>query len=378
MVKKIVIIGPAFPLRGGIANFNNALAQAFYNRGDNVIIYSFSLQYPGFLFPGTSQFEQGKKPENLNVKTIINSVNPFNWIRIVKKINKENPDYVIIRYWIPFLAPCLGTIAYFLNKKIKILAIADNIYPHEKRIGDSFLTKYFLNSCNAFITLSSSVLNDLSCFVDTKLKKFLPHPIYDVFGMKTSKKEARNKLSLNLDDRYLLFFGFIRDYKGLDLILRAISDSRVRSLGVKLIIAGEFYNNKNKYIDLINELNINDYVIMKDNFISNEDVKYYFCAADMITQTYHSATQSGVTQIAYSLERPMLVTNVGGLAEIVPDRRVGYVTSKNPTNIADAIIDFYSNKREDSFVLNIRKEKKRFSWDYFLKGIDELMNLVKK
>ncbi len=378
MAKKIVILGPAFPLRGGIANFNNALAQAFHNRGDKVIVYSFSLQYPGFLFPGTSQFEKGKKPTNLNVNTIINSVNPFNWIRIVKKINKENPDYVIIRYWIPFLAPCLGTIAYFLNKKIKILAITDNIYPHEKRIGDSFLTKYFLNSCNAFITLSSSVLNDLSCFIDTKLKKFLPHPIYDIFGMKISKKEARNKLSLNLDDRYLLFFGFVRDYKGLDLILTAISDSRVRSLGVKLIIAGEFYNNKKKYIDLINELNINDYVIMNDNFISNEDVKYYFCAADMITQTYHSATQSGVTQIAYSLERPMLVTNVGGLAEIVPDRKVGYVTSKNPTNIADAIIDFYSNKMEDSFVLNIKQEKKRFSWDSFLRGIDELMNLVKK
>tara|TARA_B100000287_G_scaffold277722_1_gene261676 strand:- start:21 stop:1157 length:1137 start_codon:yes stop_codon:yes gene_type:complete len=378
LAKKIVILGPAFPLRGGIANFNNALAQAFHNRGDKVIVYSFSLQYPGFLFPGTSQFEKGKKPTNLNVNTIINSVNPFNWIRIVKKINKENPDYVIIRYWIPFLAPCLGTIAYFLNKKIKILAITDNIYPHEKRIGDSFLTKYFLNSCNAFITLSSSVLNDLSCFIDTKLKKFLPHPIYDIFGMKISKKEARNKLSLNLDDRYLLFFGFVRDYKGLDLILTAISDSRVRSLGVKLIIAGEFYNNKKKYIDLINELNINDYVIMNDNFISNEDVKYYFCAADMITQTYHSATQSGVTQIAYSLERPMLVTNVGGLAEIVPDRKVGYVTSKNPTNIADAIIDFYSNKMEDSFVLNIKQEKKRFSWDSFLRGIDELMNLVKK
>ena len=378
MIKKIIIIGPAFPLRGGIANFNNALAQAFHSRGDNVIIYSFSLQYPGFLFPGTSQFEGGNKPANLNIKTVINSVNPFNWIRIVKKINKENPDYVIIRYWLPFLAPCLGTIAYFLNNKIKILAITDNIYPHEKRIGDSFLTKYFLNSCDAFITLSSSVLNDLSCFIDTKLKKFLPHPIYDIFGTKISKKEARNSLSLNLDDRYLLFFGFVRDYKGLDLILRAISDSRVRSLGVKLIIAGEFYNNKKKYIDLINELNIKDYVIINDNFISNEDVKYYFCAADMITQTYHSATQSGVTQIAYSLERPMLVTNVGGLAEIVPDRKVGYVTSKNPINIADAIIDFYSNEVEDSFVLNIKKEKKRFSWNYFLRGIDELMNLVKK
>lgn len=378
MIKKIIIIGPAFPLRGGIANFNNALAQAFHCRGDNVIIYSFSLQYPGFLFPGTSQFEGGNKPANLNIKTVINSVNPFNWIRIVKKINKENPDFVIIRYWLPFLAPCLGTIAYFLNKKIKILAITDNIYPHEKRIGDSFLTKYFLNSCDAFITLSSSVLDDLSCFIDTKLKKFLPHPIYDIFGKKISKKEARNSLSLNLDDRYLLFFGFVRDYKGLDLILRAISDSRVRSLGVKLIIAGEFYNNKKKYIDLINELNIKDYVIINDNFISNEDVKYYFCAADMITQTYHSATQSGVTQIAYSLERPMLVTNVGGLAEIVPDRKVGYVTSKNPINIADAIIDFYSNEAEDSFVLNIKKEKKRFSWNYFLRGIDELMNLVKK
>ena len=235
-----------------------------------------------------------------------------------------------------------------------------------------------MNSCNAFITLSSSVLNDLSSFVDTKLKKFLPHPIYDIFGTKISKKEARNRLSLNLNDRYLLFFGFVRDYKGLDLILRAISDSRVRTLGVKLIIAGEFYNNKNKYIDLINELNIKDFVIINDNFISNENVKNYFCAADMITQTYHSATQSGVTQIAYSLERPMLVTNVGGLAEIVPNKKVGYVTPKNPVKIADAIIDFYSNKMEDSFVLNIKQEKKRFSWDSFLIGIDELMSLVKK
>ena len=378
MSKRVLIIGPAFPFRGGIANFNNALAQSFINRGDNVLIYSFSLQYPGFLFPGTSQYEEGNKPDKLKIETIINSVNPFNWIRVIRRINRYKPDYVIIRYWLPLLAPCLGTIAYFLDKRIKILAITDNIFPHEKRLGDSFLTRYFVSSCDAFITLSSSVLDDLSLFTDTKLKKFIPHPIYDIFGNNISKKKAKENLSLNYQEKYLLFFGFVRDYKGLDLIIKAISDIRLRSIGVKLIIAGEFYNNKQKYIDLIEKLNIQDHIIIHDKFISNDKVKNYFCAADMVTQTYHSATQSGVTQIAYSFERPMLVTNVGGLSEIVPDKKVGYVTSKDPDNIADAIFDFYSSKREEKFVLNIKEEKKRFSWSDFLKGIDDLMILLKK
>ena len=376
--RKVIIIGPAFPFRGGIANFNNALAQEYHNRGDQVTLYSFTLQYPGFLFPGTTQYESGEAPKNLKIKTLINSVNPFNWINVARKINTENPDYVIIRYWLPFMAPCLGTIARLLNKKIKILAITDNVIPHEKRIGDTLFTRYFVKSCDAFLSLSASVLDDLSKFTNTTYKKFIPHPIYNVFGDKIPKAKALENLGLNSEDKHLLFFGFVRKYKGLDLMLKAMGDSRIKAMGIKLIIAGEFYDDKTEYTDMITNLGIEDKIIMKSDFIPANKVKDYFCVADMITQTYRTATQSGVTQIAYSFDRPMLVTDVGGLAEIVPNNKVGYVTSQNPTEIADAIIDFYTNNKEEYFSDNTRLEKKRFSWEFFVEGLVELMNSVKK
>lgn len=376
--RKVIIIGPAFPFRGGIANFNNALAQEYYDRGDEVILYSFTLQYPGFLFPGTTQYESGEAPKNLKIKTLINSVNPFNWINVARKINAENPDYVIIRYWLPFMAPCLGTIARLLNNKIKILAITDNVIPHEKRIGDTLLTRYFVKSCDAFLSLSDSVLDDLSKFTNTTYKKFIPHPIYNVFGDKITKAKALENLGLNSEDKHLLFFGFVRKYKGLDLMLKAMGDSRIKAMGIKLIIAGEFYDDKTEYTDLISDLGIAKNIIMKSDFIPVNKVKDYFCATDMITQTYRTATQSGVTQIAYSFDRPMLVTDVGGLAEIVPHNKVGYVTSQNPTEIADAIIDFYTNNKEEYFSDNTSMEKKRYSWELFVEGLVELMNSVKK
>jgi D-inositol-3-phosphate glycosyltransferase len=376
--RKVIIIGPAFPFRGGIANFNNALAQEYYDRGDQVTLYSFTLQYPGFLFPGTTQYESGDAPKNLNIKTLINSVNPFNWINVARKINAEKPDYVVVRYWLPFMAPCLGTIARLLNKKIKILAITDNVIPHEKRIGDTLFTRYFVKSCDAFLSLSASVLDDLSKFTNTNYKKFIPHPIYNVFGDKIPKAKALENLGLNSEDKHLLFFGFVRKYKGLDLMLKAISDSRIKAMGIKLIIAGEFYDDKTEYTDLIADLGIAKNIIMKSDFIPANKVKDYFCSADMITQTYRTATQSGVTQIAYSFDRPMLVTDVGGLAEIVPHNKVGYVTSQNPTEIADAIIDFYTNNKEEEFSDNTSLEKKRFSWKLFIEGLDELMDSVKK
>ena len=376
--RKVIIIGPAFPFRGGIANFNNALAQEYYDRGDQVTLYSFTLQYPGFLFPGTTQYESGDAPKNLNIKTLINSVNPFNWINVARKINAEKPDYVVVRYWLPFMAPCLGTIACLLNKKIKILAITDNVIPHEKRIGDTLFTRYFVKSCDAFLSLSASVLDDLSKFTNTTYKKFIPHPIYNVFGDKIPKAKALENLGLNSEDKHLLFFGFVRKYKGLDLMLKAISDSRIKAMGIKLIIAGEFYDDKTEYTDLIADLGIAKNIIMKSDFIPANKVKDYFCSADMITQTYRTATQSGVTQIAYSFDRPMLVTDVGGLAEIVPHNKVGYVTSQNPTEIADAIIDFYTNNKEEEFSDNTSLEKKRFSWKFFIEGLDELMDSVKK
>lgn len=372
--KKVIIIGPAHPYRGGIANFNNSLADAFFKNGDDIEILSFKLQYPSFLFPGKTQYESSDPPKNIKIKSIINSINPFNWFNVAREINRKNPDFVIIRYWLPFMGPCLGSIARLLNKKIKILAITDNIIPHEKRFGDFFLTKYFVSSCDAFVTLSASVLEDLTQFTKSKNKKFTPHPIYDTFGEKIDKSVAKKNLELNINDKYLLFFGFVRKYKGLDLMLHAMSDQRIKELGVKLIVAGEFYDNIDFYLDLINELDIDSNIILKSDFIEERDVKNYFCASDMITQTYRTATQSGVTQIAYHFERPMLVTDVGGLAEIVPHKKVGYVTTQEPKIIADAIVDFYTNNRELDFEKNTKTEKLKFSWQNLIHTIEDLVS----
>ena len=373
MQRKIIIIGPAFPYRGGIANFNNSLAVEYKSQGADVKIYSFSLQYPSFLFPGKTQYEEGEGPKDIEIIPIVNSINPFNWFKVASRIKKENPDYVIIRYWLPFMAPCLGTIAKIIRKTTKVFAITDNVIPHEKRIGDSLLTKYFVKSSDAFLTLSSSVLDDLKQFTDTKEKIFIPHPIYDSFGDIVEKSTAKEKLGLNENGKYLLFFGFVRKYKGLDIMLEVMADKRIQDLGVKLIVAGEFYDNKEEYIAQINSLNISDYVILRTDFILEDQVKDYFCASDMITQTYRTATQSGVTQIAYHFEKPMLVTNVGGLAEIVPHNKVGYVCDIDTKQIADYIVEFYTENKEKEFSDNTKEEKKRFTWKVLVEGIDILI-----
>ena len=373
MQRKIIIIGPAFPYRGGIANFNNSLAVEYKSQGADVKIYSFSLQYPSFLFPGKTQYEEGEGPKDIEIIPIVNSINPFNWFKVASRIKKENPDYVIIRYWLPFMAPCLGTVAKLIRKTTKVFAITDNVIPHEKRIGDSLLTKYFVKSSDAFLTLSSSVLDDLKQFTDTKEKIFIPHPIYDSFGDIVEKSTAKEKLGLNENGKYLLFFGFVRKYKGLDIMLEVMADKRIQDLGVKLIVAGEFYDNKEEYITQINSLNISDYVILRTDFILEDQVKDYFCASDMITQTYRTATQSGVTQIAYHFEKPMLVTSVGGLAEIVPHNKVGYVCDINTKQIADYIVEFYTENKEKEFSDNTKEEKKRFTWKVLVEGIDSLI-----
>jgi len=374
--QKAIIIGPAFPLRGGIANFNEALCRAMNAAGIETRIISFSLQYPGFLFPGKTQYDIGKGPQDINIETKINSINPFNWLKIAGQIKCEQPDYVVFRYWLPFMGPCLGTIAKQIKKgtNIKVMAIMDNVIPHEKRFGDKIFTNYFIKQCDGFIAMSQSVLNDLKIFTDTDKKIFLPHPIYDIFGEKLDKSVALKYLQLDPNDKHLLFFGFIRKYKGLDLLLEAMADERVRQLGVKLIVAGEYYEDAASYNQIIEKNNLKNSVILKTEYISSEEVRYYFSACDMVTQPYRSATQSGVTQIAYHFEKPMLVTNVGGLPEIVPHQKVGYVTEINPKSIADAIVDFYSNNKEQAFIQNVIVEKQRFLWSSFVKGVQSLVD----
>lgn len=374
---KVVIVGPAYPLRGGIADFNEALAIAFQKEGIPASLYSFYFQYPKFLFPGKTQNAIGEANPELKISSTISSVNPMSWFSTANKIANEKPDLVIIRYWLPFMAPALGTIAKLLRRKsMHVIAITDNVIPHEKRPGDSMFTKYFVNNCDAFITMSKSVLSDLTKFTSTRKKKFIPHPVYNIFGTAISKSEARKKLSIPENDKLILFFGFIRSYKGLDLLIEAMNEPEVKQQNVRLLIAGEFYEDNKPYLDRINELNAENRFILHTSFIGKDEVKNYFCAADLVVQPYKSATQSGITQIAYYFGRPMLVTNVGGLAEIVADKRVGYVTERNAQSIAHAISDFYNHNRENEFAKNATVDSEKFSWKAFTNGILELNNEI--
>ncbi len=372
---KNINVGPAYPLRGGIANFNLALCQAFNDEGISSDIVSFSLQYPGILFPGKTQFDEGTAPKKIKISTLINSINPFSWYKTARFIIKENPEYIIIHYWMPFMAPALGTIAKVIRRKsnIKVIGLAHNIIPHEHKPGDRVLTKYFVKNCNGFVTLAKSVLDDLSEFTDNKNKIFSPHPIYNIFGEKVNKLEALKYLKLNPEDKHILFFGLIRKYKGLDLLLKAVGTDKIKELNLKVIIAGEFYDDKSEYDKIISDYNLEDNVIITDCFVPSDEIKYYFSASDIVVQPYHTATQSGVSQIAYNFERPMLVTDVGGLAEIVPHGKVGYVTDKSPDSIADAIFDFYENNREDEFSKNVAIEKEKFTWDKMVNAIETLV-----
>jgi len=375
----IVILGTAHPFRGGLAAYNERLAKQLQDEGHQLTIYTFSLQYPAFLFPGKSQFSDVQAPKDLTIRVSVNSINPLNWIKIGREIKSLKPDLLIIKYWLPFMAPCFGTIARIAkrNRKTKVICIVDNIIPHEKRLGDNQLTNYFVKPVDAFIAMSKSVLNDIAFFDKTKAKAFCPHPLFDNFGEIMDKKTAITKAGLDPQFSYLLFFGFIRAYKGLDLLLHAFADERLRKFPVKLIIAGEFYEDAKPYSDLIEQLHLGDHIVLKTDFIPDDEVGNYFCAADMVVQPYKNATQSGVTQICYHFNKPMLVTNVGGLPEIVPDGIAGYVVEANPKEIADRLYDFYSKNKLEFFTEGILKEKQKYLWSRMTATIYELFNKAK-
>ena len=371
---KITILSTAFPYRGGIAVFTERLAMAFQTEKDDVNISTFSLQYPNFLFPGKSQYSSSEKPQDLAIEREVNSINPINWIRIGLKLKKQRPDILILKYWTPFLSPCLGTISRIVrsNKHTKTIVVIDNLIPHEKRFGDHLLNSYFVNSVDGFMAMSKSVFNDLSQFDADKKKVLGVHPLYDNFGKAKSKEEAIENLGLDKNYKYMLFFGIIRKYKGLDILLQAFADNRLQNQNLKLIVAGEFYEDAKPYHDLIKQYNLADSVILATKFIPDEQVADYFCTADIIVQPYKHATQSGVTQIAYHFEKPMLVTNVGGLNEIVPHNKVGYVCEPNANDVANHLVDFFSKNKEALFIEGVKEEKSKYSWDKMIENIKSL------
>lgn len=376
--KKIVILSPAHPLRGGIASSTERLGQELQKFGYEVLLISFSLQYPNFLFPGKTQFTDAPAPQGLEIKTLINSINPLSWRKVGLFLKNMQPDLVIARFWLPFMGPSLGTIMRLArqNGRTKTMAIADNIIPHEHRIGDRQLTQYFINSTDAFIVMSRSVKQDIRQFTPDKPVRYIAHPIYDNYGDLVEKSIALKALELPATTSYLLFFGFIREYKGLDLLLRAMADERIKKMNIKLIVAGEYYSNETFYNKIIDEVGVRDQLILHTDYIAKEKVKYYFGATDLVVQPYKTATQSGISQLAYHFEKPMVVTDVGGLSEIVEDGKVGYVVAVEVDAIADAIVDFFQEDRRKVLTQGVIENKKLFSWSNMVKGIEELLETV--
>ncbi len=362
MVNKLVIIGPAWPLRGGLSAFDEKLATQFTEKGIQTRIDTFSLQYPSILFPGKSQYTTDPKPKDVNISVCINSINPLNWIRIGLQLYREKPDLIIVRYWIPFLAPCLGTILKIAKKNnhTKVISIVDNMIPHEKRMGDRLLTQYFVKTVDGFVAMSEKVKNDIKTF-SHKPVSISPHPIFNHFGDPITKMEARTQLGLPQEKKIILFFGYIRKYKGLDLLIQAMSSESIKKLDIHLMIVGEFYEDASTYHDLVNSLGLQNKISFYSNYIPDGEVKNFACSADFIIQPYKNATQSGVTPLAYHFEKPMLVTNVGGLADTVPHLKTGIVVAPETKEIAKGIETLYE-LGESHFIPNIIEEKKKYSW----------------
>lgn len=361
----IVLLGTAYPFRGGLATFNERLARQLQAEGHTVEVITFTLQYPSFLFPGKTQYSTEKAPADLRISQQVHSCNPFNWIKVGRRLRKMQPDMLITCYWMAFFAPCYGMIQRLVqrNGKTRCIALVHNMIPHEPSILDKLFAPFFVRHTNGFVALSESVVQDINRFDHgTKPKTSYPHPIYDHYGEQMSKEEACQALHLKPENQYMLFFGLVRAYKGLDLLLDAFGKVKDQLPNLRLIIAGEFYEDEDKYRAQIANNGLTDRVIIKNEFIADADLRKYFGAADLIVQPYKSATQSGVTQVAFHFEKPMLVTNVGGLGEIVHDHKMGYAVEPNAEAIAKALTDYYTHNRQPDYTTYLIKEKDKYSW----------------
>ena len=374
---KITLLGPAHPYRGGLASIMETMAREYQSRGHEVRIYTFTVQYPSLLFPGKTQYVETPAPADLHIERVMNTVNPLNWVSLGLRLKREKPDMVLMKYWTPFMAPCFGTIARIArtNGVTKVVCQIDNVEPHEHHIIDKPCNHYYLGAVDGFVYMSEQVHGELKAYTQAPAI-FSPHPMFENFGKAVERDEACKKIGINPAENYTLFFGLIRDYKGLDLLLEAWA--KWQPEGRKLLIAGEFYASREKYIALIERLGLQDRVVLHDRFIADDDVKYYFSAADCLVLPYRTATQSGVTQIAYNFSLPMIVTRVGGLPEIVPDGRVGLVCEPDADSIAAAMQQIYSGDTLTAMRENFTEERKRFSWATMCDKLEEVYNMTKK
>lgn len=372
---RIAIVGPFPPFRGGISDLNSALAYQL-SKNHDVRAYNFTTQYPKVLFPGKTQFKIGDAAQDFENIRCLSSINPLTWKKTADKIIINKPDLVLFRYWMPFFSPAFYAVAKRIRKRsnTKIIAMCDNIIPHEKRALDQQLTKRFFEQMDAFIVLSKKVEAELLSFIPDAHYKFSPHPIYSIFGEAPSRDQARELLNISTK-KVLMFFGLIREYKGLDILIHAMGKLNKVIDDYTLMIVGECYEDEKKYIDMIEQNGIQNNVYTHFSFVSDEDVGTYFSASDVVVLPYKTASQSGIVQIAYHFDTPVIVSNVGGLPEIVDEGKTGYSVNPDPDSFAEAIQSFFASEDNASFSMNVAEFKKRFSWETMIETIENFANV---
>lgn len=375
--KRIVLVGPMYPYRGGIAHFFETMYWGLRERGHHVDAVTFSRQYPGLLFPGKSQFETGPEPDRVvPAERWLDSINPATWFSTAARIARTQPDVAVFKYWIPFLAPAFGRVARSLSRRgIKQLVVVDNALPHERRWGDHAMGRYFFRAMDGCVVMSSAVNRDLDQLNVTCPRVFAPHPVYDVFGKPTDRRLARDELGIPSNVPVLLFFGFIRRYKGLHVLLKSMPRVLEVLPDAKLVIAGEFYEDEGEYRQMIDSMKLERSVMVHARYIEKEAVSKFFAAANVVVQPYMSATQSGVAQIAYQFDRPLIVTDVGGLAELIPHEIAGLVVPPDdPPALANAVIRFFDEDLEAQLSAGVQSQKKNYSWDRLLDALESQMD----
>lgn len=375
----IVIIGPVYPYKGGIAHYTSLLYQAL-SKEHEVTLISYKMQYPRILFNREQKDYSNDTFKIKNAQFLVNTANPINVWGVGRKIRKINPDMVLIQWWHPYFAPCYKILEMAIGRSINIIFTCHNVFPHERFWADKFLTKIVLRRGDGFIVHSKKDQYDLMELKNDANYRFNPHPTYNAFKIRNiSRDEAieeinqKDKSDLSEKDQLLLFFGFVREYKGLKWLLYAMPQIKKKLSKCKLMVIGSF-ENKEEYVKLIRSLNIESSVILKDDYTPDNEVEKYFAAADLVAVPYIDATQSGIVQIAYGFEKPCLVTNVGGLPDVVENEVTGYVVEPcNSEVIANAIIDYFTKDRFMQMNKNIKLKSEEFSWEHMVKTIESLM-----
>ena len=373
---KIAMIGPVHPYKGGIAHYTDLLCRALREDGNEVQLYSFKFQYPKLLYKKPQKDMKSSGFGTNDADFCIHTLNPFNWIKVAGRIKKQKPELIILQWWHPYFAPCFWSICKLLRRE-KILFVCHNVFPHERFPLDRLLTKWTLGCGRYFITQSKMDARDLLSVKHDAVYRVTPHPTYGMFcrqGM--SMQKAREQLQIDQGQRVLLFFGFVRKYKGLQYLLEAMKLLKERDFKVQLWVVGDFGEDKEEYVEQIRAFEIGDQVQMVEGYVPDDEVEKYFAASDLVVLPYLSATQSGIVQIAFGFEKPVLVTEVGGLPDVVTNGKTGYVVEpRSAETIAEAIMDYYINNRREAFVSQIEKEKDRFSWKTF---VDTMMQMVRR